>query len=115
MATVSRVDREILNSLSDDMENLEQIYRSICLEFSAESYGRTGEGFYWREARHAIPLSDLADALSGLLDRGLVEALLEGHDRPITHTGDRGFLCRAWYRLTPLGRATLSTHSVGSA
>ena len=105
MKTLTKADWEILNATADDWENLEQIYQSICFDFSPEELSRANEGaFYLRPAKGASPLHELADRIYDLVQSGLLEARLEG-SRAVTDLGDRSFVWRAWFRMTSSGRS----------
>jgi hypothetical protein len=53
---LTETERLVLNAAADDIENLEQIYRSVSLEFSAENYEPDNpQAFYWRERQPPIP------------------------------------------------------------
>lgn len=80
MGNISATQWLVLNSTSDDFENLEQIYRSVCLEFSSKNYDPSNrESFYWREAEEAVPLADIIDAIRYLVHEGLLSVqLLDG-------------------------------------
>ena len=41
MSGLTKTQWLILNATADDFEDLEQIYRSICLDFSADRYDRS--------------------------------------------------------------------------
>jgi len=107
MQTLTQLDWEILNATADDWENLEQIYRSICFDFSAELYEHAKEGaFYLRPASKAPLLETLADRIVELVQAGLLEGHLD--DQPVVDQSDLRFVWRAWFRMSPEGRRTWS-------
>jgi hypothetical protein len=106
MLTPNRIQRLILGAASDDFEDLEQIYRSICLEFSPERYDPADpNAFYWREPSQRIRLEDLIDNLKALVDEGLLHVKLPDRDDPPDTAGDPSYLWHGWFGLTAAGRA----------
>jgi hypothetical protein len=103
MQALNRVHWEILNATADDWENLEQIYRMICLDFSSDQYQRASEGaYYWRAAEGAPLLETVADGILNLVQSGLLEGRLEG--KPPIDQSDSSFVWRGWFRMSPQGR-----------
>jgi hypothetical protein len=87
----------ILNATSDDFENLEQIYRSVCLEFSPEHYDpNNSKSFYWRESANAPSLAELAEAVKKLALEGVLEAKTEA-GKPANLKGDSSIIWQAWF------------------
>jgi hypothetical protein len=106
MGSLNKVQRLILDAVSDDLEDLEQIYRSICLEFSPERYGSTDpNAFYWRESANRVRLEEVVDNLKALVDRGLLCVKLPDRDAPPDTASDLTYLWHGWFGLTPEGRA----------
>src|SRR5437764_120022 len=69
MHALDKVAWMILDATADDCENLEQIYRQVCLEFSPENYKNRDRGtYYYRAARGAPLLHELADCLRALAE-----------------------------------------------
>jgi hypothetical protein len=102
----NKIRRLILEATSDDFEDLEQIYRSICLEFSPERYDLADpNAFYWRESADRIRLGDLIDNLKALVDEGLLRVRVPDSDEPPDTSGDLSYLWRGWFGLTPQGLA----------
>ena len=100
------VEQEILNAASDDWESLEQIYRSVCLEFSAENYVPDDpSAFYWRDSNRGISLAQIADATVQLVESGLLQARVEDGTFIPQIAGDQ--LWRCWYKSSEKGRQTL--------
>ncbi len=100
------VEQEILNAASDDWESVEQIYRSVCLEFSAENYVPDDpSAFYWRESNRGISLAQIADATVQLVVSGLLQARAEDGTFVPTISGDQ--LWRCWYKSSEKGRQIL--------
>src|SRR5438128_402211 len=103
MQTLSSLDWEILNATADDWENLEQIYKSTCFDFSPENYQRAAEGsFYWRAATDAPLLETVADGILRLVRSDLLEARLQ--DQLRIDQNDISFVWRAWFRMTAEGK-----------
>jgi hypothetical protein len=109
MISLTNTQRRVLNAAVDDFENLEQIYRSICLEFSSERYNASdGGAFYWRESADAIPLSEIVDAIQSLVGQGLLAARLVEGTFVTVATSDQSYLWRGWFATTDAGKAALS-------
>lgn len=106
MGSLNKVQRLILDAASDDFEDLEQIYRSICLEFSPERYDPADpRAFYWRESADRVRLEEIVDNLRALVDRGLLRVKLPDREAPPDTTADLSYLWHGWFGLTPEGRA----------
>jgi hypothetical protein len=102
----------VLNATSDDAEDLERIFRTICLEFSAEEHARTEpDAFYWREAKDAVPLSEIVDAIRVLVDRGLLAVRLPEGERDAfaRSPNDPSYLWHGWFGITSKGRVELES------
>lgn len=107
MRTLSLIEQLVLDAASDDFEALEQIYRSICLEFSADNYKPSDpESFYLRSAANAPLLAEIADAIKKLATEGLLEAKTETGVTP-DFQGDSAFVWQAWFRTTKDGLVML--------
>ena len=108
MNPLTKTQMLILNSALDDWENLEQIYRSICLEFSPERYNPSdSNSFYWREATAHVPLSELVDELRSLVDHGLLSVRDPDSKVLPAEKSDASYLWRGWFSTTPEGRSRL--------
>jgi hypothetical protein len=105
MSSLNKVQRLILDAAADDFEDLEQIYRSICLEFSPERYDPSDpNAFYWREPADRVRLEEVVDNLKALVDRRLLCVRLPDSDAPPDTSSDLTYLWRGWFGLTPEGR-----------
>ncbi|MCH7725750.1 MAG: hypothetical protein IH991_04610 [Planctomycetes bacterium] len=103
MAELTTTELLILNAASDDFENLEQLYRSLSLQFSAENYDPTNpQSFYWREATHAPQLCELANAIIKLVEQGSLEGKSED-GKIINHICDASLVWQGWFRTTQSG------------
>ncbi len=103
MLTLDRTAWEVLNATADDWENLEQIYLMVCLEFSAEDYER--QGFYYRPTRGAPLLEEIADRIRDLVEAGLLTPVMGENGCPVRDLADKSYVWRAWFAMTPAGRA----------
>jgi hypothetical protein len=104
MEPISSTEWLVLNATADDAENLEQIYRSIALEFSPAHYHPTDpKAYYWREARPPVLLSEIADAILSLVARGLLNPRWDPADQ--SRRDDLSYVWRAWFELSPEGRS----------
>ena len=100
MKALSSIEQLVVNAASDDFENLEQIYRSISLEFSSENFKPTDpKSFYWREAPDAPSLGAVADAIQKLTVEGLLQARTES-GAALNPQGDSKFVWQAWFHAT---------------
>jgi hypothetical protein len=103
---VDRISWEILNCMADDCENLEQIYRGVCYDLHPIE-GRAGPAeFHYRARADAPHLFEVVDHLRGLLEQGMVNPIMDVDGKPCTSTTDPSVLWRAWFAMTPAGRAT---------
>jgi hypothetical protein len=97
----------VLNATADDVENLEQIYRILALEFSAENYDPDNpDAYYWREKLPPVPLVGIADAVQSLVQRGMLRAHRNPAE-PALAAGDKSGVWRSWFELTAAGRQML--------
>lgn len=117
MQNLSKTAWEILNATADDWENLEQIYHSVCFDFSAEHYADSDKGAYsLRPAKGAPLLEEIADRISELVESGFLHARSGESDESVPNLRDRSYVWRAWFTMTPLGRNAWSSsahaHSV---
>ena len=100
------LDQEILNATSDDWEALEQIYQSVCLDFSSENNEKDGpNSFYWRENGRGFLLSQVADSMKRLVSTGLLLARREDGNFVASVSGDDVWRC--WFRVSEIGREEL--------
>src|SRR4051794_32205798 len=77
---------EVLEATADDVEDLEQIYINI---------------------RHLTPvarLSEVANAIRSLVERGLLAARIDENGQPPPAPNDLSYVWRAWFERTPDGR-----------
>ena len=114
MNALDKTAWEILNATADDWENLEQIYQMVCFDFSAENYAEAEKGAYFlRPAEGAPLLEEIADRIGELVESGLLEARCGKGDRSVADLGDRSYVWRAWFSMTPVGRSawTSSEHA----
>ena len=103
MKTLSSIERLVLDAASDDFESLENVYRSISLEFSAKNYKQSDpKAFYLRPAANAPLLAEIADAIKKLTVEGLLEARAED-GAPPNPLEDSAFVWLAWFRTTKEG------------
>ncbi len=98
MRNESQIAEMVLNATSDDFESLEQIYLSVCMEFSSENYRPDdSNAFYWRKASDAPLLADIADTIKKLFEMGLLEIRMDLYE-PATSIVDSSYVWRAWFR-----------------
>jgi hypothetical protein len=110
MHSLDKTAWEVLNATADDWENLEQMYRLICFEFSAENYAEREKGaYYLRPAKGAPLLQEVADRIGPLVEAGLLEGRLEDGELPVSERSDRSYVWRAWFRMTAQGRNVWDT------
>ncbi len=109
MSPLTKTQWLVLNATTDDFENLEQIYRSICLDFSAERYAPSNPGsFYWRESADAVPLSEIVEALRFLVDHHMVSARLPEGEVVVPGSNEVSYLWNSWFGITAAGRTALT-------
>jgi hypothetical protein len=115
MQTLDKIAWEVLNATADDWENLEQIYRMVCFDFSAEQYESRDQGaFYWRAAQGAPSLEEVADRVCELVEARLLTARQGESGLPVDEFNDRGYVWRAWFRMTAAGKTAwdASEHAI---
>jgi len=104
MVMSNPLELQVLNTTSDDIENLEQIYRSLSLEFSSQHFRPDDPtAFYWRAAHDGPSLADIANSLRSLIEKGLLEVRTED-GRSTNSLTDLSVIWSAWFRATPAGR-----------
>jgi len=110
MTRLTKTQWLVLSATADDFEDLERIYRSICLEFSAERYDAADPAsFYWREATDAVPLSEIVEALRLLVDNELLSVRFPQGDSIAHPSNDLSYLWRGWFGITEAGKTALSS------
>jgi hypothetical protein len=110
MESLTKTQIQILNATTDDYEDLERIYRSICLEFSADRYDPSNRNaFYWRESKDRVPLSELVENLRSMVAHGLLTIKLPDPSEPLDTASDLSYLWRGWFCITPKGRSSLES------
>jgi hypothetical protein len=96
---------QILDATADDWENLEQIYQTLCFDFSPENYEARAEGaYYLRPTRGAALLGEIADRIPPLVAAGLLAARWEESGAPVADLNNLSYVWRAWFTMTPQGR-----------
>jgi len=109
MASLTTTQQHILNETADDYEDLENLYRSICLEFSSENYDPSdSQSFYWREAADAVRLAELIDGIQFLVDQRMLSVRFADANSAIV-SDDLSYLWRGWFKITDVGRAALKS------
>ena len=100
MLQLESLEFRILNETSDDAENLEQIYRALSLEFSADRYDPADpNSYYWREAADAASLADIANAVKSLVEGGLLVVRHDPAQKPAE--GDLSYSGRPGLKSVP--------------
>jgi len=108
MLPLTKLEAEVLNAMADDVENLEQIYKAVSLQFFSENYQFDDPRTYgWREREPTVFLSEIADTLVTLMGRGMVSVRLED-DQP--YPSGLEYIWRGWFGMTPLGKALWNDH-----
>jgi hypothetical protein len=104
MRQITSTEWLVLNATADDVENLEQIYRSLAFESSEDpDHPSDPHAYSWREARPTILLSEIADAIQSLVARGL---LVPRRDPAETsNPDDLSYVWRAWFEMSEAGRS----------
>jgi hypothetical protein len=114
MNSLTKTQWLVLNATADDFENLEQIYRSMALEFSAERYSTSDtKAFYWRESADCVPLSEIVEAVRFLVDHHMLSIRLSEGEFVSPASDDFSYLWRAWFGITVAGRNALEEERKG--
>jgi hypothetical protein len=107
MTKITSVEWLVLNATADDAENLEQIYRSLAFECSADpDHPGDPTAYSWREARPQVLLSEIADAIQSLVARGFL--VLRRDPAEESNPDDLSFVWRAWFEMSQEGRSLWS-------
>ncbi len=105
---IASLELLILNECQDDTENLEQLFKAICLEFSGERYDPMNpKSFYFRDGPHGIHLNDIATVIPSLITKGWLAGKMEDGS-PVSMTANLSFVWSAWFRTSDAGRQVLS-------
>jgi hypothetical protein len=102
MQKLDKTAWEVLNATADDCENLEQIYRQVCLEFSSADYDRGV--FCYRPAEGTPLLSEVADRIRQLVKCGLLTVVVDEDGLPWKDLDDATLVWRGWFQMTAQGR-----------
>jgi hypothetical protein len=102
MNVLDRTAWEVLNATADDCENLEQIYRQVAFEFLSLP---DGEKSAYQPVAGAPSLKEIAEEIRTLVDAGLLVAVMNDEGSPLPDLNDPSFVWRAWFQMTPKGRA----------
>jgi hypothetical protein len=103
---LERIDWEILDSTADDWENLEQIFLSDCFEaVRVDAAPRRHNALALNRVQEAVLLSEIADRIASLTEAGMLAARHEESGAPVSNLTDRSYVWRAWFRMTPAGKA----------
>jgi hypothetical protein len=106
MDLLERIDWEILDATADDWENLEQIYLIVCYEVTNACDTLSSKATLWRrKVTESLLLSEIADRVRGLVERGLMAAVNEEDGCPVVNKDDLSYIWRAWFRMTAQGKA----------
>lgn len=103
-SNLDRLSWEILNTLADDCENLEQIYRGICYEMLPIPGATHPHQYDYRPVPDAPLLWEVVEHLRDLRDRGWVVPAMDEDGNPWEEPDDPSALWRAWFEMTPSGR-----------
>jgi hypothetical protein len=107
MVRLSKIEREILDATADDVENLEQIYRTVTLQFVECPSGSGGPLLtpgYFRERADSFPLSSVANAIPRLVGKGLLRPVMDEDGHPWEDDADITMVWRAWFGMTDEGK-----------
>lgn len=104
MRTLDKVAWEILNATADDCENLEQIYRQTCCQL-VSIRDKADPPYAYRPLSGAPQLSEIADHVRELVDQGLLQIACDENGHAWQDDGDSSYVWRAWFRMSPEGKA----------
>lgn len=109
MNPISKTEMLVLNATSDDYENLEQICRSLALDFSPENFNFLNSNyFHQRETIDALLLTEVENAIKELVNKGLLEGRTE-KGTPIEIPIEPSLVWRGWFRASEIGLRLLKT------
>lgn len=108
MSTIP-IEYWILDAVSDDWESLEDIYRMVCLEFSAEEFAKSDKkSFYWRRSSNNFTLSELAQTIFSLHSLGQIDARDENGREIAQLANNNIFDC--WFKINRKGRSAKQSY-----
>ena len=88
MSALDKTAWEILNATADDCENLEQIYRQVCHELVETCDSQVKAIHDYRPIKGAPLLSEDADRIRKLVERGLLAVVMDEGGRPWQDRGE---------------------------
>jgi hypothetical protein len=105
MLVLTKTQWKVLNATADDYEDLEQIYKSICLEFSSDRYDPSDpNSFYWRAAADRVLLAEIADCIRSLVDQRLLTVRMTESGGPPSSYSDLSYVWKGWFQMTAQAR-----------
>ena len=109
MDDLDKLGWEILNASADDCENLQQIYLQLGFEIQPMDNAPGNVPLpcdcVYRSVREAPLLTEIAMRIPDLVESGLLAVEMDEEGRRWKDLGDRSYVWRAWFRMTPRGRS----------
>lgn len=98
MDYLSQLETRVLDAMADDWEELEQIYISLSYELiDSEGASTLRPSYTFRRRQNALRLTDIANALRALLDKGKIVGRTENGDY-VRDARDLSMIWRSWFR-----------------
>jgi hypothetical protein len=105
MQDLDKIDFDILNVTADDCENLEQIYLGVCYDVLPGDGANGADTHSYRPVTGAPLLTEVADRVRQLVERGLLKIVMNEEGRPWQARNDLSYVWRAWFSMTPQGHS----------
>lgn len=103
---ISKIEAFVLNSMVDDCENLEQIYKSIAFEFSSDLHEVNPKSFYLRPNKEfSYSLDIVIETLIKFVNEGIISIR---NPEDINKNINNSFIWKCWFDLTEKGKLLLN-------
>ena len=103
MGMPDQLEWEILNATADDWESLQQIFLAVCCDVTDGAVSRpNGPALVVRSFPR---IREVADGIVRLVEAGLLAAREEDGGAAVSNLDDKSYVWRAWFAMTPAGRA----------
>jgi hypothetical protein len=110
MISLTRTEWLVLNSTADDCEDLERIYKVVAFEYV---WGRENPSSpiigVWRPISNAPSLAEIADSIRGLVDKGLLNIIMDQNGRNRWPPEDLSYVWKGWFQMTDEARALVES------
>jgi hypothetical protein len=110
MSPLTRTEWLVLDSTADGCEDLEHIYKLVTLEYvSGAENPLTFTPGVWRSISNAPSLAEIADSIRGLVDKGLLNIMMDQNGRSRWPPEDLSYVWKSWFQMTDEARALVES------